>query len=122
MATTTEEIPGQAWKPYFEELTDALGTIEATVAVVERDLGDRLADDRQILTDITYDDGDDAIVVGLEVPDANVERSEHVIEHPQRVLVAIGEPPRLEVTVDIEDDQQRQWLIHLERPPARPGE
>jgi hypothetical protein len=75
----------------------------------------------RILTDITYD-GDDAIVVGLEAPESDVERSEHMIEHPHLVLVAIGEPPPLEVTFDIEDDQQHQWLIHLERPPALPGE
>jgi hypothetical protein len=43
-----------------------------------------------------------------------------VIAHPQRVLVATGEPPPLEVT--FEDDEQHQWLIHLERPPALPGE
>jgi Family of unknown function (DUF5335) len=122
MAIMTQEIPRQAWRSYFHELTNALGTVEATVEVVGPDLGDQFADERQILTDITYDDSDDAIVVGLEAPDSDVERLEHVIEHPHRVLVATGEPPPLEVTFDIEDDQQRQWLIHLERPPALPGE
>lgn len=122
MAIMTQEIPRQAWRSYFEELTDALGTVEATVEVVGRDLGDQFADERQILTDITFDDGDDAIIVGLEAPDSGGERNEHVIENPQRVLVATGEPPPLEVTFDIEDDEQHQWLIHLERPPALPGE
>ena len=44
-----------------------------------------------------------------------------LIEHPQRVLVATGQPPPLEVTFDIEDGEQDQWLIHLERPPALPA-
>lgn len=89
---TTQEIPRQAWRSYFE-WTNVLGTVEATVEVVGRDLGDQFADERQMLTDIPYDDRDDAIIVGLEAPDSEVERIEHLIEQPQRVLVATGEPP-----------------------------
>ena len=121
MTITTQEIPRQAWRSYFEELTDVLGTVEATVEVVGRDLGDQVADERQILSDMTYDDRDDAIIVGLTAPDSEVELIEHMIEQPQRVLVATGEPPPLEVTFDIEDGEQHQWLIHLERPPALPA-
>jgi Family of unknown function (DUF5335) len=68
MAVATYEIPRQAWRSYFEELTDGLGTVEATVEVVGRDAGAQVADERQILTDITYDDRDDTIVVGLDAP------------------------------------------------------
>jgi hypothetical protein len=49
-------------------------------------------------------------------------RTEHRIEQPQRVLLATGEPPPLEVTYDIVDGEEHQWLIRLERPPALPGE
>ena len=122
MAITSQEIPREAWRRYFEELTDVLGTVEGTVEVIGRDVGDQIADERQVLTDITYDDRDDALIVGLEAPDSDVDRVEHVIEHPQRVLVATGEPPPLELTFDVEDGEQHQWLIHLERPPALPGE
>jgi len=120
--TTTLEMPREAWRSYFEELTDVLGTVEATVEVVGRDIGDQIEEERQILTDITYDEESDAIVVGLESPDSPEERIEHRIEQPQRVLLATGEPPPLEVVYDIEDDEQHQWLIRLERPPALPGE
>jgi hypothetical protein len=122
MTTATQEIPRNAWREYFEELTDVLGSVEATVEITGRDLGDQIADERQILTDITYDDRDDAIIVGLEAPGSTEDRIEHVIEKPQHVLVATGEPPPLEMTFDIEDGEQHQWLIHLERPPALPGE
>jgi hypothetical protein len=122
MATATQEVPRDAWPWYFEELTDVLGTVEATVEVVGHDLGDQIAEERQILTDITYDDGDDAIIVGLDAPDSTTERIEYVIEQPQRVLIATGEPLPLEMTFDIADGEQHQWLIHLERPPALPGE
>jgi hypothetical protein len=122
MTITSQEIPRERWRPYFDELTCVLGTLEATVEVIGRDVGDQIADERQVLTDITYDNRDDALIVGLEVPDSDVSRVEHVIEHPQRVLVATGEPPPLEVTFDIEDGDQQRWLIHLERPPALPGD
>ena len=39
--TTTTEIPREAWRSYFEELTTVLGTVEATVEVVGRDIGDQ---------------------------------------------------------------------------------
>lgn len=74
MTITTQEIAPQAWRAYFEELTNVLGTVEATVEVVGRDLGDPFANERQILTDVTYDEHDDAIIVGLEAPDSEVER------------------------------------------------
>jgi hypothetical protein len=120
MATATQEIQPQIWGPYFEELTTVLGTVEATVEIVGRDIGDQIEAERHILTDMTYDDEADAIAVGLDAPGPQPERRELRIEHPQRVLIATGEPPPLEVTYDIEDGAQHQWLIRLERPPALP--
>jgi hypothetical protein len=122
MATTTLEIPRQAWSSYFGELTEALGTVEATVEVVGRDVGDQIEAERQVLTDMTYDEEADAVVVRLDAQGSPPERTEHRIEHPQRVLVATGEPPPLEVTYDILDGDDHQWLVRLERPPALPGE
>jgi UDP-N-acetyl-D-mannosaminuronic acid transferase (WecB/TagA/CpsF family) len=119
---TSQEIPRARWRPYFKELTDVVGTVGATVEVIGHDIGDQIADERQVLTNIAYDDRDDVLIVGLEAPDSDVWRLEHMIEHPQRVLVATGEPPSLEVTFDVEDGEQHRWLIHLERPPALPGE
>lgn len=119
---TTLEIPRRAWRSYFEELTDSLGTVEATVEVVGRDVGDQIEDERLILTDITYDDESDVIIVGLEAPGSPAGRIEHRLEQPQHVLLATGEPPPLELVFDIEDGEQHQWLIRLERPPALPGE
>ncbi|HEX6020712.1 MAG TPA: DUF5335 family protein [Solirubrobacter sp.] len=120
--TTTTEIPRDAWRSYFEELTTVLGTLEATVEVVGQDIGDQFEAERHVLTDMTYDDDDDAIVIGLDSTDRAPERRELRIEDPQRVLVATGEPPPLEVTYDVEDGEGNQWLIRLERPPALPGE
>jgi hypothetical protein len=122
MATATQEIQREVWGSYFEELTTVLGTVEATVEVIGRDIGDQIEAKRHVLTDMTYDDETDAIAVGLDAPGPPRERRELRIEHPQRVLIATGEPPPLEVTYDIEDGEQHQWLIRLERPPALPGD
>jgi hypothetical protein len=121
MATATQEIQREIWGPYFAELTSVLGTVEATVEVVGRDIGDQIEAERHVLATMTYDDAADAIAVGLDAPGRQPERRELRIEHPQRVLVATGEPPPLEVTYDIEDGAQHQWLIRLERPRALPG-
>ena len=122
MAITTMEIPREAWGSYFEQLTTVLGTVEATIEVVGRDIGDQFPAERHVLTDVTYDDDADALIVGLDPPGPPAERVEHRIEEPQRVLVATGAPPPLEVVFDIEDGHGHQWLIRLERPPALPGE
>jgi hypothetical protein len=47
MAVAIYEIAPQAWRPYFEERTDALGTVEATIEVVGHDVGAQVADERQ---------------------------------------------------------------------------
>jgi hypothetical protein len=122
MTITTQEIQRSAWHSYFEQLTRVLGTVEATVEVVGRDIGDQFPAEHQILTDMAYDEQDDVIVVGLDAPGPPDERVEHRIAKPQRILAATGETPPLEVTFDIVDDKQHQWLIRLERPPALPGE
>ena len=68
MTITSQEIPRDAWRRYFDALTDVLGTVEGTVEVIGRDGGDQIADERQVLTDITYDDRGDALIVGLGSP------------------------------------------------------
>jgi hypothetical protein len=120
--TTTTEIPRDTWRSYFEELTTVLGTVEATVEVIGDDGGEQVTPEHHVLTDMAYDDQDDAIVIGLEAPGPQAERRELRVEEPNRVLVVTGEPPPLEVTYDIEDGEDQEWLVRLERPPALPGE
>src|SRR4051812_38443504 len=122
MAIGTHEIPREAWSAYFDELTDVLGTVEATVELVGRDVGAQVAAERQVLTDLAYDEDNDVLVIGLDAPGPPAERIEHRIEQPERILVATGEPPPLELTYDVVDGEQHQWLIRLERPSALPGE
>ena len=98
MSLMTREIPREAWRPYFDELSEHLGTVEATIEVLGEDIGAQTE------------------------PGGPPEDLQRMVEHPERILVATGGPPPLEMTIDIQDAEQRQTLIHVERPPALPGE
>jgi hypothetical protein len=119
MATTTHELPRETWRPYFDEVSKHLGTVEATVEVVGRDLGAQVAAERLILVGITYDDKDDVLVVALDAGPGERGAFEHLVERPQRIDVALGEGA--EMTIDAEDAEGRQTLVRLERPEALPA-
>ena len=119
MATTTLEIPREAWRSCFDELTDTLGTVEATVEVVGRDLGDQFVAERALLTGVSYDHKDDVLVIGLDTPGGLPEDVEHLVYHPQRVMVT-GLEDRSSV-IDVEDAERHQTIIRYAEVPALPG-
>jgi hypothetical protein len=120
MATTTQEIPREAWRPYFDELSKVVGTVEATIEVIGDEIGAQVEAERLVLTGITYDDRDDVVVIGLDAPSGLPEDAERMIDHPQRIMVATAERPPLEMTIDIEDAERHKTIVRLERPPALP--
>jgi hypothetical protein len=122
MPTTTQEIARQTWRQYFDELSRTLGTVIATVEIVGSDIGAQFEADRLVLTGITYDDRDDVLVVGLDAPGGPPEDLERMIDRPQKILVATGDPPPAEMTIDVQDAAGHQTIIRLERPPALPPE
>jgi hypothetical protein len=122
MPTTTQEIARQTWRQYFDELSRTLGTVVATVEIVGPDVGAQVEADRLVLTGITYDDRDDVLVVGLDAPGGPPEDLERMIERPQKILVATGDPPPVEMTIDVQDAEGNQTIIRIERPPALPPE
>ena len=121
MSHTTREIPREAWRPYFNEFSKQIGTVEATVEVVGADVGAQVEAEHLVLTGISYDDRDDVVVIGLEVPGDPPEDLERMVEHAARIMIATGDPPPLEMTIDIQDAERRQTIIRLERPPALPA-
>jgi hypothetical protein len=121
MTTSTQEIPRRAWRPYFDELSKVLGTTEATVEVVGKDVGAQVEADHLILTGITYDDRDDVFVIGLDAPGNPPEDLERMVDHPKRIMVATSGTPPEEMTIDIEDAEGHQTIVRLERPPALPA-
>jgi hypothetical protein len=121
MAPTTQELPRETWRPYFDELSRTLGTVEATVEVVGRDLGAQIEAERLVLTGISYDDRDDILVIGLDAPGEPKEDLERMVDHPRRIMVATSETPPEELTIDVEDADGHQTIVHVERPPALPS-
>lgn len=118
---TTQEIPRDAWRPYFDELSRHLGTVTATVEITGPDIGaQELTAQRLVLTGLSYDDRDDVVVVGLDAPGGHIEEAEHLVEHPTKVMVATGDGD--EVAIDIADAENHQTIIRMKDAPALPGD
>ena len=122
MATTTQELPRETWRPYFDDLSRTLGTVGATVEVVGRDLGAQIEAERLVLTGISYDDRDDVLVIGLDAPGKPEEDLERMVDRPRRIMVATSETPPEEMTIDVEDAEGHQTIVRVERPPALPAD
>jgi hypothetical protein len=120
MSTTTHEIARETWRQYFDELSKTIGTVEATVEIIGPDIGAQVEADRLVLTGITYDDRDDVLIVGLDAPGSPPEDLERMIDRPQKILIATGDPPPVEMTIDIQDAEGHQTIIRIERAPALP--
>ena len=111
MATNTREIPQSEWRSYFDDFSRDLGELTATVEVAGKDVGAQVEAERPLLTGITYDDGDDIVVIGLDAPGGLPEDLERIVYHPQKIYVA----EEGNVTIfDIEDAEQVQTLLRLE--------
>jgi hypothetical protein len=122
MPTATQELPRDTWRRYFDELSETLGTVEATVEVVGEDIGAQVEAERLVLTGLTYDSKDDIFVIGLDAPGGPPEDLERMVDHPERIFVAVGDAPPVEMTIDIHDADSRQTIIRVERVPALPGD
>jgi hypothetical protein len=120
MSTTTQEIPREAWPEYFDTLAKVVPTVEATVEVVGRDLGDQFVAEGVLLTGISYDHKDDVLVIGLDTPGGLREEAEHLVYQPQRVMVT--GPEDGSSVIDVEDAERHQTIIRYAEVPALPGE
>jgi hypothetical protein len=119
MSNTTQEIHRDAWQQYFDTLAKVLPTAEATVEVVGRDIGDQFVGERVLLAGISYDHKDDVLVIGLDTPGGLPEEVEHLVYHPQRVMVTGLDDGS--TAIDVEDAEQHQTIIRYSEVPALPG-
>jgi hypothetical protein len=118
--TTTQEIPREAWRQYFDSVAKALPTVEATVEVIGRDLGDQFVGERVLLAGVSYDDKDDVLVIGLDTPGGLPEEAEHLVSKPRRVMVAGLEDGS--TAIDVEDAEGHQTIVRYAEVPALPAE
>ncbi len=111
MAEETREIPRAEWGTFFDDFSRDLEGPLATVEVAGEELGSQLEAERSTLTSITYDHGDDILVIGLDVQGGSSEDLEHIVYHPQRIYLAeSGEV----TTFDIEDSEAVKTLVKLQ--------
>jgi hypothetical protein len=119
MAITTQEIPRDAWRAYFDTVAKVMPTVEATVEVIGRDLGDQFVGERVLLAGISYDDKDDVLVIGLDTPGGLPEEVEHLVSNPQRVMVAGLDDGS--TVIDVEDAEGHQTIVRYAEVPKLPS-
>jgi hypothetical protein len=112
MAPTTRELAREEWAQYFHDFSRDLDSVVATVEVTGRDVGAQTETDRLRLTGITYDRGDDIVVIGLDAEGGTVEAVERIVYQPQKIYVASDDDGM--TTFDIEDGEGHQTLVRLE--------
>jgi hypothetical protein len=118
MATPTQEIPREVWRQYFDTLAKVLPTVEATVEVIGRDLGDQFIGEHVLLAGVSYDDKDDVLVIGLDTPGGLPEEVEHLVYNPQRVMVTGLEDGS--TVIEAEDAEGHQTIVRYAEVPALP--
>ena len=121
MPSATQEISRDSWTSYFDTFSKNLGTVEVTLELVGKSIGDQIAADRLVLTGISYDHKDDVLVVGLDAPGGSPEEYEHLIYNPQKIFVSPGGEDA-ELFVDVEDGEGQKHILQVARPPALPAE
>jgi Family of unknown function (DUF5335) len=114
MAVETREIPRSEWRTYFDDFSRDLPDLVASVEILGAEVGAQTEAERPRLIGITYDDGDDILVIGLDARGEQLEDLEHIVDHPQKIEVAAeeGQP----TVFDITDSEQTQTLLRLEQP------
>jgi hypothetical protein len=120
--TTTQSLPRETWKTYFDTLSKDLGTTIVTIEAVGKDIGDQLAADHLVLTGISYDHKDDILVIGVDAPGGDPEEYEHIVSNPQTIMVATGDPDGPPLVIDAQDADGRHHIVSLELAPELPGD
>lgn len=114
MAASTREIPRAQWRSYFDDFSRDLPSLVATVEVVGEEVGAQVEAQRSLLQGITYDDGDDILVIGLEGPGDDHEDLEHIVYGPRKIDLVEED----DVTIfNTEDSEDVQTLVRLEPVP-----
>ena len=76
-------LPKQAWKSYFEAMSDVLIGKWAEVEVATLDLGDQIVAEWLPVLGITYDTKDDLVDVSL----GGENQLNHLIRHPSQIEI-----------------------------------
>jgi hypothetical protein len=104
---TFRGVPQPEWRGYFDRISKALPGRLAEVEVAGLDLGDQIAVEWVPLLGITYESRDDLLDVAFD-------RANHLIRHPQEILVE-EDAGRL-LSVAVIDGEGIRRIVRLRQP------
>jgi hypothetical protein len=111
MAPSTREIPRDEWRQYFDDFSSRLATTVASIEVTGADIGAQVEAQRGVLGGITYDDGDDIVVIALDAEGDPTDELERTVYEPQKIYV---EEDGSSTVLDIEDSEGNKTLVRME--------
>ena len=100
-------IAKSEWRTFFDRISEALLGRWAEIEVASIDLGDTIVAEWVPMLGITYDSRDDLLDVALD-------RANHLIRHPQEIVVEEDESGLKSVAV-LDGDGARQ-IVNLRSP------
>lgn len=112
-------LPKQAWKSYFEAMSEVLIGKWAEVEVAALDLGDQIVAERLPLLGITYDTKDDLVDVSL----GGENQLNHLIRHPSQIEIVEGVDGLRSIAIMSDDGTVQVLRLRdpLRLPQATPG-
>jgi len=111
MAPTTREIPREEWREYFDDFSSGLATTLASIEVTGPEIGAQVEAERGVLRGITYDDGDDIVVIALDAEGDAAGELERIVYQPKTIYV---EDENATTVLDIEDSEGNKTLVRME--------
>jgi hypothetical protein len=110
--TTSRTIPKAAWRTFFDSMSGALLGKRAEIEAASLDIGDQIVAEWVPLLGITYDLRNDLL-------DVAVGGLNHLIRHPQQVLIEEGENG-VEIIAVVAADGSQQ-VVRLKQPLMLPA-
>jgi hypothetical protein len=116
MSEHPHELPRSDWRPYLQAVTAAHEGDEATIELVDHELGDEHEVERLPLAYLDYEPEDDAVMVAVGGRDSRYPVVlHHIVDGPRRILADSYEPgPTL--ALDIVDDDGGHTIVTLHKP------
>ena len=100
------------WRPFFDRMAKALLGKRAEIEVASPELGDQILAEWVPMIGVTYDSHDDLIDVALD-------RSDHLIYHPEEIVVEEGGDGLLSIAVTAADGSRN--IVRLKEPLQLPA-
>ena len=105
--STLRSLPKSEWRTFFDRMSSALLGKWAKIEVASLDLGDQIVAESLPMLGITYDSRDDVLDVALD-------RLNHLIRHPEEILVE--ETPTGLASVAVIDRDGTRQVVKLKEP------